>query len=422
VRRFLPIASKLILNRLLPLWQRVPRQLRRRIVRLVLRNALDRKDGLAAPVAPVILCGPMRSTTSFGWAARCMFEEITKAGLPCVVADVSHMFKAAHLPLQWPPIQVATEAQFAGPATLFLALNPDQFAYVIAQLPPGALHQKYVIAQCAWELEQLPPGWKDALRIIDELWLPTEFVANAFRSSGFAGRILIVPYFLSKPARLPPVRSRFALGDEFVFFNALSLRSGLTRKNPMAAIEAFRLAFGRNEKVKLVLKISDVDVERAKWATISNSIAGDPSITVITDVLDDDEMWSLIAESDAIVSLHRSEGFAMLPVQAMLLGKPVIATGWSGNMDYMSDADTALVKFDLVPVRDPDRVYVMLDSVWAAPDVRDAASHMRRIFENRSARELLAERGPIAIARYYERHRAVLNERLNKFAADRDVS
>lgn len=105
---------------------------------------------------------------------------------------------------------------------------------------------------------------------------------------------------------------------------------------------------------------------------------------------------ALTAASDIVLSLHRSEGFGLVPAEAMLLGRPVIATGWSGNLAYMDTANAALVGFRLVPTEDARCVYH--DSLWADPDQADAVLHLRRLADDAAARRALGGKARQAAA------------------------
>ena len=98
-----------------------------------------------------------------------------------------------------------------------------------------------------------------------------------------------------------------------------------------------------------------------------------------------------------MLSLHRAEGFGLVLAEAMLLGKPVIATGWSGNMGFMDAASAATVGYRLVPVEDARQVY--RDSYWAEPDVADAAAHLRRLADDAETRAAMGARGKALVTR-----------------------
>ena len=112
------------------------------------------------------------------------------------------------------------------------------------------------------------------------------------------------------------------------------------------------------------------------------------------------DMSGLMAEVDIVLSLHRSEGFGLVPAEAMQLGKPVVATGWSGNMDFMNERNSVPVSFRLVPVEDPyDGAFVSDGQLWADADVGNAAEWLRRLAADPRLRRHLGETARADIAR-----------------------
>src|SRR5262249_15890077 len=154
---------------------------------------------------------------------------------------------------------------------------------------------------------------------------------------------------------------------------SFSINSGMARMNPTASIDAFRRAFPAGEPATLVIKLSAGHLNRSQSDRLRSASQRDPRIVFYDQALSDAEMYDFLCCFDAILSLQRSEGFGLVLAQGMLLGKPVIATGWSGNTDYMTSANSELIPYRLVPVRDPDGIYLAPNLNWADPDI-DAAS------------------------------------------------
>jgi glycosyltransferase involved in cell wall biosynthesis len=153
-------------------------------------------------------------------------------------------------------------------------------------------------------------------------------------------------------------------------------RSSFSRKNPEAALRAFRMAFGRSDAAKLVLKLTGPDEELARFERSVAALLGN-DIEILKKQLSDTALADLYRSADAYLSLHRSEGFGLPLLEAMAHGMPVVATGWSGNLDFMPPDDCNLVPFRLVPVSDVSAIYS--DSVWADPDIEAAATMLRRL-------------------------------------------
>jgi glycosyltransferase involved in cell wall biosynthesis len=112
------------------------------------------------------------------------------------------------------------------------------------------------------------------------------------------------------------------------------------------------------------------------------------------------DMSGLMAAVDIVLSLHRSEGFGLVPAEAMQLGKPVVATGWSGNMDFMNAGNSAPVAYTMVPVQDPyDGAFVADGQLWAEADVDDAANWLRRLAADPELRRRMGDAARADIAK-----------------------
>jgi glycosyltransferase involved in cell wall biosynthesis len=195
-----------------------------------------------------------------------------------------------------------------------------------------------------------------------------------------------------------PDRAAFDLPeDRVVVLVAFDVRSGFARKNPVAAVRAFRKARAQaREAALLVCKVTGVEGAPALVAALRAEIGEDPDIRLMTDWLTSAQMRCLIASADIVLSLHRSEGFGLLPAQAMAKGKAVVATGWSANLDYMTPDNAALVDYTLVPVEDPQGLYG--GGHWAEADVADAAARLAALITDAPARRAMGDKAAADIA------------------------
>jgi glycosyltransferase involved in cell wall biosynthesis len=205
----------------------------------------------------------------------------------------------------------------------------------------------------------------------------------------------------------PNMRAKLGLPeDALIVLNVIHLGSAFSRKNPLAAIEAFRRAFGDAPDRVLAIKLID---NGAKWARreLEKAVAGANNIRLIEGMLPEADMAGLMAAADVVISLHRSEGFGLVPAQAMALGKPVVATAWSGNVDFMNARNSALVSYSLIPVHDPEGAFDSDGQKWADANVGEAAEWLRRLAGDAdlrtsmgaaAARDIAAQLSPKAFA------------------------
>ena len=256
-----------------------------------------------------------------------------------------------------------------------------------------ALPHAYNVGYWYWEVETFPVTWADAGRIIDELWVATEFVATAARKVIEQPVIKITPPIIQPKASRPYTRIEFGLSPgAFVFMFSFDFGSFPARKNPEAVVRAFKLAFptpAPDERgVCLVIKCQRAHTFPAARAALLAAIGDDARILLLDRSLSRDAVTGLQTVIDCYVSLHRSEGLGLGMAECMALGKPVIATAYSGNMEFVNEDNSLLVDYSLIPVEQGDYLD-WRNQRWANADVVHAASHMRRVFDDRGFAEAL---------------------------------
>ncbi|HQT79941.1 MAG TPA: glycosyltransferase [Rhodopila sp.] len=269
-----------------------------------------------------------------------------------------------------------------GSAYIFHAGGP-QLANLIASVLPAAA-TAYRVGYWAWELPDPPRDWTGCDRHVSEIWTPSTFSRDSLGKQS-NHRIEVVPHFI----RAEPARRR----DWSVPFTVLALadsRSSWSRKNPEGAVRAFRNAFGKSSSARLLLKLSGPASDVDLFVASIRHLLLDTNVEILRERLDTAALRRLYRTADALLSLHRAEGYGLPMHEAMAQGIPVVATGWSGNLDYMSPDDSCLVPCQLVPVCDVSGVYDQ--SLWAEPDLDAAALYLRRLADDRAYYDRLASR------------------------------
>jgi glycosyltransferase involved in cell wall biosynthesis len=356
-----------------------------------LRHGRSRRPAPPRP-GPVCVVGLHGSVLGVGEAARAMSDALRLAGAEVSDWDVSALFgHEARLDRQG-----STEPP-SHASSLVMFLNPHELVQLIALKGAQPFAGRRCIGCWAWELEQVPPSWRGALRYLDEVWAPSRFVRDAVLAAEPSAAVRIAPHPVAAH-KAEPDRDAFGLPeDKVVVLTAFDARSGFNRKNPIAAVRAFRQANADGQAL-MVCKAVGVDSAPALMAGLRDEIGGGGDVRLMTDWLSGAQMASLIASADIVLSLHRSEGFGLLPAQAMAQGKAVLATGWSANLDFMTPDNSELVAYTLVPVADSQGLYA--GGRWAEPDIDDAAARLRALIADPDRRRALGERaaGDIAAA------------------------
>ena len=298
-------------------------------------------------------------------------------------------------------------------------VNAEQMSTVFCQLGPEFFEGRYNIGCWLWELSRCPPEWVTSAQLVDEIWAVSRFVQSAFE--GAAGvPVTYMPGGVS--VRQKPQgcrRESFGLpADRYLFLFTFDFFSFIDRKNPFACIEAFRKAFPRDfQGAGLVIKCMNGEESSPKWKRMMELVNGDKRVYIINEVFDKSAILGLTDVCDCFLSLHRSEGFGLGPAQAMLLGKPVIVTNYSGNTDFTRPENSCLVNYRLIPVLEGEYPF-FAGQAWADPDVEHAAWYMRKLVADPAWGKSLGAAGAACVESQYnarvigERYRTRL-ERLH---------
>jgi glycosyltransferase involved in cell wall biosynthesis len=333
----------------------------------------------AEALPEVSLVGYLRAESGVGAAARGYVRALRAAGVHAVLHDVSHLQTNRSRDRSCEP---APSARAAEGVNLVCADVELHYA-ILTELGEDFFRGCYNVGIWAWELARFPAKWYDRFAYYDEIWVGSSFIANALAP------VSPVPVVRVPPPLTPPEsgsrprgRQRLGVADsEFVFLFAFDFHSHFQRKNPLAIVDAFHRAFRAGDHARLVLKCVNAESAPRDFARLQ-AAAGGRQVSVESGYWSALEVRDLMEACDAYVSLHRAEGTGLTVTDALALGKPVIATGWSGNMDFMSVANSYPVRYELIPVRENVGPY-RAGETWAEPSVEHAAELMREVFERR---------------------------------------
>lgn len=357
------------------------------------------------------LVGYSRGVLGMGEHVRMTAHSMSAVGVPFDVVDFSLGLGKAR---RSPELVDRTSRRASRQCTI-MHVNADQMVRAYWHFGPQFFKSRYIVGYWAWELERFPEEWHPVLGLVDELWAPSEFIQSALLPLT-SKPVVHMPLCVELPPFPALARPAFGLSEaEFVFVFAFDCHSWLARKNPAAVVRAFKAAFPDHEPVRLVLKAMHGAEHDLLWRNLVATIGDDARIALINEVWPRERLLALVASSDVYISLHRSEGFGRGPAEAMLLGKPVIATGYSGTQDFCRNSNCLLVRSDRIGVKPGEYPHGQNQS-WAEPDDIEAASHMRRLFEDRNLGARLGAAGRKTISEEFcaesigRRYRARLEE------------
>ncbi len=334
---------------------------------------------------PIAIAGLFSTASGIGEGARLAYAALEDAGLAPSAFDLSAAFGQSEFS------SAARRPLTPGAGTLIVHHNAPYMAHALWALGRERIKGRRIVGYWAWELPKLPPLWRGGFRFAHEIWVPSTFTRDAVAAATDMP-VRVVPHPLPPMPVTPNMRGKLGLPqDALIVLTAFHLGSAFARKNPLAAVAAFRKAFGDDTGRVLAVKLIDNGASAAR-CELDAAIAGAANIRLIEGTLPAADMAGLMAAADIVISLHRSEGFGLVPAQAMALGKPVVATGWSGNVDFMTDENSALIDYTLVPVRDAEGAFGGAGQHWAEPSVEHAAEWLRKLAASAELRTAMGAR------------------------------
>jgi glycosyltransferase involved in cell wall biosynthesis len=277
----------------------------------------------------------------------------------------------------------------------FYVINGDQLRLVKDYIAPKLNQASYQIAMPFWELSLFPQEWVGNFEGINEIWVESQFVRAALQPK------FTMPVYCFPPAVVlgdyqPKDRASFNLPkNTFLFHFNFDFSSYSSRKNPGGAIEAYRRAFRRQPSpvpTALVIKVRGYDPENRQLQQLLAAIDDEPDIILINQQLSYSDSIALMNCCDCYVSLHRSEGFGYTIAEAMLLGKPVIVTDFSGTKDFVTPKTGFPVSYKLIPLQAHDYPFAE-NQFWADPDLEQAAWLMRQMVIDEKKTQMIAYNG-----------------------------
>ena len=307
--------------------------------------------------------------------------------------------------------------------TNLLHINPIELLNLWSHVNKKHLSSLYNIGVWYWELPKFPEDWKFAFDLVDEVWVATQFVYDSV-SAVSPHPVTIIPPCIQVNYNASLTRSDFGLPDDrFLFLCAYDVLSYQDRKNPMAAIEAFKRAFPKDDSsVGLVIKTSHTQTDTGRLKELYEAVKGYSNCYFIKETYKKKDFNALIHIVDTYISLHRSEGFGLIPAESMSLGKPVIMTKWSGNLDLMTDNNSCGVDFKLIPIKYTSGPY-KTGNIWADPDVDHAASFMKKLVNDRDYYTVISRNAQKTMATDFsiENVSNKIKDRLNQISQERNI-
>ena len=292
---------------------------------------------------------------------------------------------------------------------VLLCVNADRAPEMIARFA-SICEDAHIIGFYLWETDTPPETHLLGCNAVDEIWAPSGFVADGYRKITSTPITNVRKGLAQPPNRVfSPFLERFRRSpSELIFLSLAEFGSSIVRKNPLSVVKAFQQAFAEgDDEVRLLLKMREIDPAHwsnfdGYWEEVEERITGDSRIEIVEGNLTDAEYWSLIESSDVFVALHRAEGFGYGIADAMMLGKPVIVSDYSGTQDFCEHENAFLVGVDVTPTPPEQMRSKSYVGHWASPRVAEAAAAMRSVVADREAALARAAKGQQRIFADYD--------------------
>lgn len=326
----------------------------------------------------VNIIGYFAAELGIGEAGRAMLATLEHLGEPCAVVNETTTANRQEYRLARGFDEVREHD------INLMVINSDQLPRTMESLRDRLRPDQYTVGVWAWELEEFPASMHIGVPYVDEVWT---YSRHAFDAIGRAidTPVHCVPLPVVEYSANPDTRNPLAIDAAFTFLFCFDFHSFIERKNPFGVVDAFCRAFAPGEGPTLIIKSINGRSALRSLEMLRGAANGRPDIHIVDAYLDIADTRALIASCDCYVSLHRAEGFGYTMAEAMLGGKPVIASNYSGNLEFMNDSNSFLVscgRSEVPPGCDP----YPAGAVWGDPDLAEAARLMRLVYEDESTR------------------------------------
>ena len=370
------VNTKMLMKLIKKIWRLSPLLIRKFTIELI-SHKIGAHDKFA-PQQPIYVLGAFKSSSGLGESARLYAKFQLHKGNKVICLDITKiMGQRDDLPqIEKNLVPFDKRENLIEPGTIVIHANPPQFQLTLFSLGKKFLYNKSIVAYWAWEIETLPMDWIMGLQYVDRIEVPSIFIQRTIQKYT-QKKVTVVPHELAIPEQQ---KTKFMPDGIIRCLYCFDISSGVNRKNPQAVLQAFIKAFPQGG-AELTFKVNGISANYKKIQKLKKLCDHLPNVHIITDVLDKKSLSNLYCSHDIYISLHRSEGYGLTIREAMLHGLHVVATGWSGNMDFMHGKLAHPVPYNLVAIDEHEGPLKGIKGKWAEADIDEAARILRHLKE-----------------------------------------
>lgn len=325
------------------------------------------------------IIGYINGMSGLGEAVRSNIKAVTKHGIPCSLINYDQVKKYNNYEYSFDYSINLVQISLKDLKSFFGIINPNIFK------------GRYTILYLVWESEYMDPELAENLNLFNEIWTTSKYCKSIFQKN-YKNPIIIIPHPVE--VNIEPIHNsntfQFFNEKKFSFLFIFSYHSSMERKNPFSLIEAFKAAFKNNDNVELIIKTVNGESYKKSKNRLQNCVSNTKNIKIYDVELDKNSLNQLINTCDAYVSMHHSEGFGLTLAEAMYLGKPTVATNYSGNTEFMNQDNSYLIDYQIGLIEEPDSNFCA-KTIWAKPMLDDAVDKLIEVYENSDLRKLKAK-------------------------------
>lgn len=344
-------------------------------------------------IAGINIIGYLKGEFGIGEAARLNIKACNAVGLPVSLIN----YEAITVHRNEDKTFTNFSDDFLYPINL-IQISPSEVENFMLDKIASNLKGKYNILYLAWESEYFPNQYIKSIGYFDEIWVPSKFCQDII------SRVCNVPVInIPHPIEINLAPStdddavNFYDNSKFNFLFIFDYNSTLERKNSLNLIDAFQKAFDKNnDKYVLTIKTSSSKNFISEKMQLIKKIGDFTTIKIVEKIFDKNSLDTIINNCDCYVSLHRSEGFGLTMAEAMFLNKPVIATGYSGNTEFMDFQNSFLVNYNKTTAGE-NLINYDKKTIWSDPDVNHASQLMQYVVNNKKQTSEIAIKGCLTI-------------------------